>query len=200
MRITGGELAGRRLRAPRGLGVRPTADRVRESVFAWLGRCTDARVLDLYAGTGALGLEALSRGASNAVFVERSASAARALRENLQALGLAGRGRLRRAPVRAALRALGREGARFDLVLLDPPYAAGEAEGALAALLEAGVLAPEGRVVLECDRRHPPGDVPGLAPAGERRYGETLVRRFERAGDARAGRGGPEPAGDAEAE
>lgn len=200
MRITGGRLAGRRLRAPRGSGVRPTADRVREALFAWLGECAGARVLDLYAGSGALGLEALSRGAASAVFVERSGPAAETLRANVQALGLAERSRVRRAPVRAALRALGRADARFDLVLLDPPYASGEAEAALRALLAAGLLAPGARVVLECDRRHPPGEVAGLALAGERRYGETLVRRFVAAGGAREGRGGPEPAGDLEAE
>lgn len=200
MRITGGSLAGRRLRAPRGSGVRPTADRVRESLFGWLGDCTEARVLDLYAGSGALGLEALSRGAASAVFVERSRAAAAALRANLEALGLEARGRLLRAPVRTALAALGREGARFDLALLDPPYAAREAEGTLRALLAAGLLAPGARVVVECDRRHPPGVVAGLASAGERRYGETLVRRFERAAGAPEGGGEPDAAEDAEAE
>lgn len=173
---------------------------MRESLFAWLGECTEARVLDLYAGSGALGLEALSRGAERAVFVERSRTAAGVLRGNLEALGLRERGRLLRVPVRSALAALGREGARFELALLDPPYAAGEAATALRGLVAASLLAPGARVVVECDRRHPPGAVAGLAPAGERRYGETLVRCYEHAAGAPGEGGAAGAAGDAEAE
>lgn len=157
-------------------------------------------MLDLFAGSGALGLEALSRGAAAAVFVERSAGAVAALRANLRALELEARARVLRAPVRAALRGLAREGARFELALLDPPYASGAARDALEALLRAGLLAPGAIVVVESDRRHPPGDLAGLAPAGERRYGETLVRRFVHTGGGPERPGGAEPPGEAEAE
>jgi 16S rRNA (guanine966-N2)-methyltransferase len=159
--------------------VRPTSDRVREAVFARLGDLTDARVLDLYAGTGALGIEALSRGAAGAIFVERSPAALAALRANLETLGLGGASRVLSADVHTALRRLAREAERHDLVLLDPPYTAGEAESALRAVLEARVLARGATLVIETSCRHPPGEVPGLARLDERRYGDTLVVRFE---------------------
>ena len=120
MRVTGGNLAGRRLqRAP--AGVRPSGDRLRESLFARLGSCEGLRVLDLYAGTGTLGIEALSRGALEVIFVERGARSLAALRANLRALDLEGRARVLRGEVRGVLRRQGRVSGAFDLVLLDPP-------------------------------------------------------------------------------
>jgi 16S rRNA (guanine966-N2)-methyltransferase len=148
---------------------------VRESLFAWLPALEGAAVLDLFAGTGALGIEALSRGARRAVFVERARPALDALRANLATLGLEGQGRVLAGGVQAAVARLGREGERFDAIFLDPPYAAGEAQAALAAVARSGLLAPAGTLVLETSWRHPPGDVPGLAAARQRRYGETLV-------------------------
>jgi 16S rRNA (guanine966-N2)-methyltransferase len=191
LRITGGELRGRRLRAPRS-GLRPSGDRVRESLFARLGDLDGAAVLDLFAGTGALGIESLSRGAASLVCVERSRGVAAVLAENLEALGLLSSSRVLSEDVLAAVRRLGRAGERFDLVLLDPPYASGEARGALAALVEAGIAAPGAMVVLERSRSHPVADVPGLELLDERRYGDTVITRF-RAGAApepRGGRGG----------
>jgi 16S rRNA (guanine(966)-N(2))-methyltransferase RsmD len=180
MRITGGELAGRALRVPR-RAVRPTADRVRESLFSMLahrGALTGARVLDLFAGSGALGIEALSRGAREAVFVESSREVVRTLEENLAALGLAGRARVVPRAAEPALRALAAAGERFELCFLDPPYA--EALGAklLRAIAESG-LAPAGAVlVAETDRRHAPGPLPGLDLQLERRYGDTLITLY----------------------
>jgi 16S rRNA (guanine(966)-N(2))-methyltransferase RsmD len=125
MRITGGELGGRTLKAPRGLATRPTADRVRQALFNILSPLpAGARVLDLYAGSGALGIEALSRGAALAVFVEESPRAAAVLLANLADLGLSGRSQLLRLPVRRALREL-QALAPFDLIFADPPYQAG---------------------------------------------------------------------------
>ena len=144
----GRRLAGRRLRAPRG-GLRPTADRVRESVFARLGELEGVAVLDLYAGTGALGIEALSRGAASLVSVERARGVVAVIRANLEALDLRSVSRVMAIDVVGAVRSLGRAGAHFDLVLADPPYAAGEALAALEALVEAEVLAPGAVVVLE---------------------------------------------------
>lgn len=196
MRITGGRLAGRRLRAPRGAATRPTADRVRESVFARVPDVSDAAVLDLFAGTGALGIEALSRGAASAVFVERARPALAALQANLDELGLASSCRVLRNEVRVALTRLARERERFALIFMDPPYGSSEGTQALLAVAKANLLAPEGTLVLETAWRHAPGDVPGLLRADERRYGETLVVCF-RAGSAESGESdepGKEPA------
>jgi 16S rRNA (guanine966-N2)-methyltransferase len=151
---------------------------VREAVFARLGDLAGARVLELYAGTGALGIEALSRGAASAVFVERAPAVLSVLRANLAALGLEGVSRVLGMDVRTALRRLAREGLGHDLVLVDPPYAASETEAVLRAVAGAGILAPGATLVIETSRRHPPGPVPGLARLDERRYGDTLVVRF----------------------
>jgi 16S rRNA (guanine(966)-N(2))-methyltransferase RsmD len=196
MRVTGGELAGRRFAAPRGSAVRPTADRVRESLFARLGALDDALVLDLYAGSGALGIEALSRGAAGAVFVDRSAACIATLRRNLEALGLADRAHVHREDAAGAVRRLAAAGRRFHLVLADPPYASDEASRVLDAVAGAGVLAPGGAVVIEVSRRHAPGPRPGLRLVDERRYGDTLVVRYEE-GRAGATRPGPEGKGGA---
>jgi 16S rRNA (guanine966-N2)-methyltransferase len=175
LRVTGGTLRGRRLRAPRGAATRPTADRVRQSLFERLAGLQGAAVLDLFAGTGALGIEALSRGAEQAVFVERARPALACLEANLAELGLAARSRLLRSDVNAALRRLSRERQRFDLILLDPPYGAAELGEALREIVRGELLSPEGTLVLETSWRHPPGDAAGLRREDERRYGETLV-------------------------
>ena len=179
LRITGGVLAGRRFKAPSGRGVRPSTDRVRESVFATLGPLHGARVLDLYAGSGALGIEALSRGAANVVFVERASAALETLRRNLAQLGLGDRSRVLGSDVRSAIRQLGRRGERYELILMDPPYASGEAERAMVAAVESGILSPGGTVVVESSRRHLPGEVAGLERMDERRYGDTVMLRFQ---------------------
>jgi len=145
-----GEFGGRRLAAPPGRGTRPTADRVREALFSMLGDVSGAHVLDLFAGSGALGIEALSRGAASAAFVESDARAAAVVRRNLDSLGL-------RAEVRRqdALRFLAAAEGSFDLVLADPPYdSASRIAGPLAERLP-GVLAEGGRIVTESDKRIP---------------------------------------------
>jgi 16S rRNA (guanine(966)-N(2))-methyltransferase RsmD len=177
MRVTGGTLGGRRLRAPPA-GVRPSSDRLRESLFAVLGDLTGNAVLDLYAGTGALGIEALSRGACEVIFVERAPRSLAVLNENLEALALEPRCRVLREDAPRAVRRLGREGRRFGLVLLDPPYGSGEDERALEAIVAAGVLTPQGVVVVERSRRHLLSPVAGLECIDQRRYGDTVVDRF----------------------
>lgn len=177
MRITGGELRGRRFRSPGG-AVRPSSDRVREATFARLVGLEGRRVLDLYAGSGALGFEALSRGAARAVFVERAARPAAVLRANIESLGLADRTRVVAGDARRALGRLASEGERFDLAFLDPPYASDELAGALGTLVSAGLLAPGATVVVERGRRHPVPTVPGLVLLDERRYGDTVITRF----------------------
>lgn len=175
MRVIAGRLGGRRLQAPKGKATtRPTSDRVKEALFSTLGDLHGAVVLDLFAGTGALGIEALSRGAARAVFVERDRAAVAAIRANLAALELDGsRAELRVGDARGALRAAREAGETYDLVFVDPPYDhAREWAGELAELLPA-VLGPGARVVVESDRRAPAG-LP-LAVAQSKRYGDTTI-------------------------
>ena len=193
MRVTGGQLAGRRLSAPRGSAVRPTSDRVRESLFARLEPLDGVTVLDLFAGTGALGIEALSRGAASAVFVERAGPSLRCLERNLEVLGLGDRARVLRSEVHRAIRRLARSGPGFSLVLMDPPYEAADAVEVMREVRRCGILAPGGVLVLETSRRHPPGRVPGLVPLDERLHGDTLIVRYQArqaGGPPGAGRGG----------
>jgi len=177
LRVTGGRLSGRRFRVPPG-EVRPTSDRVREALFGRLGDLDGVHVLDLYAGSGALGIEAISRGAAQATFVERNARTLGVLRENLVALGIDSIASLVTGDVPAAVRRLGRAEERFDLVLIDPPYASEEPARAFEALVGSAVLHRGAMVVLERDRRHPSPGVEGLSALDERRYGDTVVARF----------------------
>lgn len=149
LRIIGGECRGRRLHFPDGKGLRPTADRVRETLFNWLqGELRGRRVLDLFAGSGALGLEALSRGAAQAVFVEQARSAAEQLRENLALLGLEDRSEVMQADAR---RFLERSAPPFDLVFLDPPFATQLLAQVSGKLESRGLLAAGAWVYLEQD-------------------------------------------------
>ncbi|HTZ86950.1 MAG TPA: 16S rRNA (guanine(966)-N(2))-methyltransferase RsmD [Solirubrobacteraceae bacterium] len=175
MRVISGELGGRRLQAPRGRATRPTSDRVREALFSMLGEMHGARVLDLFAGSGALGIEALSRGAERAVFVERDTSALRALRANLDSLDLlAPRVEVRGAEALAALGSARGRQETYDLLFIDPPYdRAGELAPGLSAALPP-LLGPAARVVVESDRRAPLEL--GLPLQRERRYGDTSIR------------------------
>jgi 16S rRNA (guanine966-N2)-methyltransferase len=186
MRLTGGLDRGRRLRAPRGAHTRPTAAKVREAIFNILGPPPEGSVLDLYAGTGALGIEALSRGALRSVFVERDHQALVALRRNLRELGLEERSVVIGAEVCSALRRLSTAGEHFSWVFLDPPYAK-ETEGVLAELSGGELLAPCAVVVVEHDRRHrPPGainsSVGGLFLTDRRMYGDTELSFFRGSG------------------
>lgn len=174
LRVIAGRLGGRRLSAPRGRTTRPTADRVREALFSMLGGIDGASVLDLFAGSGALGIEALSRGAEHALFVERDAAAVATLRGNLAQLGLEdSEARVRVGDALSALRAARRAGETYDLVFVDPPYSqARELERGLSALLPA-LLAPDARVVVESDRRAPV-ELP-LDVEQRKRYGDTTI-------------------------
>ena len=168
MRVVAGAFKGRSLRAPRGGWIRPTADRVREALFAMLGDVAGARVLDLFAGSGALGIEALSRGAGQAVFVDRDARAVAAIRRNLESVGA--EGEVRRQD---ALRFLATRPGKFDLVLIDPPYdSAARLAGPLAERLPA-VLARNAVVVTESDKRMPL-ELP-LPLARERAYRDVRI-------------------------
>jgi 16S rRNA (guanine966-N2)-methyltransferase len=185
MRITGGRFRSRALRAPRGHATRPTSDRVREALFGILasaGVLEGARVLDLYSGTGALALEALSRGAAHATLVESSREALDALRANVASLGIGDHVRVVPSDVRAAVRRTARGAAPFDLVFADPPWAlvdSGAAPRALAELVRGGALSPSATLVLEHAARSPPPDVEGLARCETRPYGDTALSFYK---------------------
>ncbi|HEX6115901.1 MAG TPA: RsmD family RNA methyltransferase [Solirubrobacterales bacterium] len=169
MRVVAGELRGRRLAAPpKRADVRPTADRVRESLFAILGDVSGARVLDLFAGTGALAIEALSRGAAGATLVDSDTALAS---RNVEALGLSDRARVVRADARSFMR---RERATFELVFCDPPYTLADRLGPELDKSLPPLLAPGARVITESAARKPLELA--LPLADERRYGETLIR------------------------
>lgn len=176
MRVIAGSRKGHKLVAPRGLDTRPTSDRVRENVFNLVGPVDGARVLDLFAGSGALGIEALSRGAASAVFVERDPDAVRAIERNLDRLRLTGA----RVVGSDVLRTIAQEaiaGGKYDLVLLDPPYGMlNEIQSKLARHLPP-LLAADGLLVFETDARTEP-ELP-LPVRTSRKYGQTRVTLFE---------------------
>jgi len=176
-RVIAGHLGGRRLSAPPGRGTRPTSERVREAVFSMLGTLDGEAVLDLFAGSGALGVEALSRGAARAVFVERSHGALAALVRNMRDLGLPGeQAELRRGDVARVLRTARDAHETYDLVFIDPPYRHASALGHELSALLPPLLSPVARVITESDRRDPLGL--NLALGDERRYGDTLIRIY----------------------
>ena len=177
MRIVGGQWRGRRLAGPSGEGLRPTADRLRESIFNVLAHghddaCAGARVIDLFAGTGALGLEALSRGASHALFVDDGSEARALIRANVEALGAGGITRIFR---RDATRLGPTQDAPYTLAFLDPPYGKGLAPRALASLREGGWLAPGALVVVEEAAGAGIGEIAGFARLERRDYGDTQI-------------------------
>jgi 16S rRNA (guanine966-N2)-methyltransferase len=176
VRVVAGQFGGRRLAAPRGTGTRPPADRVREALFSLLGPVEGLRVLDLFAGSGALGIEALSRGAAEATFVDSAPRAVRAVADNLRELGIEG-ATVARRDARAFLRKASAAGRQYDLVFLDPPYRRAGGLGPELSQALPDVLLPAARVASESDRRSPLEL--SLKLAVERRYGDTLIRIHE---------------------
>ncbi|MDG4759610.1 16S rRNA (guanine(966)-N(2))-methyltransferase RsmD [Micromonospora sp. WMMD710] len=179
-RIVAGSLGGRRIAAPPGAGTRPTSDRVREALFSAVESEVDldgARFADLYAGSGAVGLEALSRGARHVLLVESDPKAARVIRENVTTLRAGSAVRLVTGKVATVL-AAGPDGDPYDVVFADPPYAVPDAEitALLTTLVDGGWLAPDALVVVERSRRTREFDwVDGITPQRSRRYGETTL-------------------------
>ena len=176
MRVVAGQARGRRLQTPRGLGVRPTSERVRQALMDILAPWTQGRRwLDLYAGSGAVGIEALSRGAGQVVFVERHRLACRTILANLQQTGLQDRAELRCQEVRSALAQLAQEGRRFDVIFADPPYQPHGAPLEELEILLVRLLAPGGLVAVEHSARHRPPRWASLRRVREARYGETQI-------------------------
>lgn len=180
MRIVAGSARGRPIVGPKGKGIRPTADRVRETLFNVLGQFLDGeQVLDLYAGTGALALEALSRGAGRAVLVDQDREAVQLCRRNAEGTGFTGQVEVLHRPVSKAVVELGRAGRKFDLVFADPPYAAHVVQQILEGVEENHLLGGSGTVVIEHDRREEaPVEHGRLRKVDERRFGDTVVSIF----------------------
>ena len=183
MRVIAGTAGGRKLEAPKGMLTRPTPDRVREALFSILyDRAVDARVLDLFAGTGALGIEALSRGAAYAVFVELDLPTAAVVRKNIQAVGFAERARVLTQPAGRAIAELTRSGDVFDLAFLDPPYDDGLL-GPTMSLLDKSPIISVGALVV-CEHRSsdkPPEPPPSFVLEDTRGYGEVSLSFYLRA-------------------
>ena len=181
MRIVSGEFRGKALVAPKGQATRPTSDRARQAIFnilehaPWSGGVRDRRVIDLFAGSGALGFEALSRGAAFCLFVETDEAARGAIRENVDSLGLFGRTRVHRRDATQLGVRPGADGPAFDLAFLDPPYAKGLGEQALTRLVEGGWLAPGAIVVFERGVSEPPFEAAGFEALDARDYGAARV-------------------------
>lgn len=178
MRVIGGKAKGHRLVAPKGRVVRPTIDRVREALFSIIGPdLLQQRVLDLYAGVGTLGIEALSRGAEHATFVERDPRAVEALTRNLKSVRFDELAEVFRVPVKDALRKLSARGCEYDLIFLDPPYRIRtlDLRDVLEALLTRGLVVSGGRIILEHSSARPPVEIEGLGIESQRVYGDTAL-------------------------
>ncbi len=180
VRVISGRLKGRTLVAPKGLSLRPTSDRVRESIFNLLQRRFPAgHVLDLFAGTGALGIEALSRGGETAVFVEKSPESIAALRKNIAHCGLEKETEILIKDVQRAIEILQDREISFDLIFLDPPYGKGLAGRTLESLSRSSILASAGLIVAEHSPAETLEEFPFLERVDRRKYGGTLVSLFQ---------------------
>jgi len=181
MRIVGGQFRGRALVAPEGTGTRPTSDRAREALFNvlahadWAPDLNGARVIDLFAGSGALGFEAISRGGAFCLFVETDDGARGAIRENAEALGLFGKTRVHRRSATDLGTRPGSAGEAFDIAFLDPPYGKGLGEQTLTRLIEGDWLAPEAVVVFERAANDLDLSAPGYEVLDERTWGAARV-------------------------
>jgi 16S rRNA (guanine966-N2)-methyltransferase len=188
LKVCAGTARGTILKSPRAAGVRPTLARVRQAIFSALsGKTAGSHVLDLYAGTGAMGIEALSQGAAQAAFVDISPKCLRTIKENLELAGLSARASIVRGDAPQIVRRLGRQNRKFDIVILDPPYEASEVknnspsliEKTLRALVESDILRANSRVIVEhSERVAAPEAVAGLKLLSARRYGDTSVSVF----------------------
>jgi len=182
MRVIAGEVKGRRLKVPKRKGVRPTSDYLREALFGILGSSVrGVRFLDLYAGSGAVGIEALSRGGAEVVFLEQDPACLRVLRENVERTGL-GQNRLLGGDVLRVLPRLARQRESFDIIFLDPPYGTGLAPRTLEVVASGGLLRPHGVVIVEHFAKEPlPERIGNLRRIRERTHGQTMLSFYARA-------------------
>lgn len=196
MRVITGSAKGRPLKTVKGRDIRPTADRVKESLFNVIGpRVIDADFLDLFAGSGNVGIEALSRGAASCTFVELMTPHLKVVEENLAATGLGARAELLRRDARAATQDLGARGRRYDLIFVDPPYSKDLVPQALEGIAANGLLKPDGVVFCEHHSKDAvpttvptPGDAGGLTRVRELVFGETVISLYRMESNATDGR------------
>jgi len=183
MRISGGEARGRRIGLPRGCRIRPTADRIKESLFDILPPVRERSFLDLFAGSGCVGMEALSRGVRFAAFVEKDARLAGAIRANLALLGFSGRAEVVAADAQTGIGRLAGRAERFDVLFADPPYDEGYVKVTLQWLEKADILAADGIIVIQHSVREAPdpSSLRILKPADQRRYGDTVLSFLKKA-------------------
>ena len=185
MRIIGGTAKGRRLASFRGMSIRPTSDRVREAIFNILQCSKDAgfpfrKVLDLFAGTGAVGIEALSRGAETVTFVDNDPTAVKIIRKNLETCGFSGMTSIINMDVQPSLTLLDKKGERFDLIFIDPPYHASLTGTALHCIEERGLLNKAGIIVVESSKRMIwDGELKDIELFDRRKYGDTVVSFYK---------------------
>lgn len=184
MRIIAGSLKGRSIATMEGRDTRPTLDRVKEALFGKLQfRIQNRSVLDLFAGSGSLGLEALSRGAARAAFNDASRAAVGVVKKNVETFGVSDRAEITCMDYAAALRSYAAAGKKFDIAFLDPPYDSGVAQKAAEMIVQLGLLAEDGLIVIEHNEKSVPQSVPGLfAVTDRRKYGYVYLAFIEREG------------------
>ncbi|HEY3373997.1 MAG TPA: 16S rRNA (guanine(966)-N(2))-methyltransferase RsmD [Candidatus Aquicultor sp.] len=184
MRVIAGSAKGRRLAAPKGMSIRPTADRVKESIFNIVGQeVVDAVVLDVFAGTGNLGIEALSRGADKAYFIDSSDEAIATIKKNLDNTGFIDKAVIMKSQAERAVKQLAAEALTFDLIFLDPPYRISVSFlDAILFNLACQALRPDGLLVLEHDAKGEVRGIEGLVLISTRLYGDTAVSLYRREG------------------
>ncbi len=179
LKLVGGQAKGQKLRGPRSAGIRPAAARVRKSIFDILGDLKGQRVLDLFAGTGSMGIETLSRGAEEVTFVDDNAQAVKLLFHNLKKLDFLKQAHILQEKAQTAIKRLARKKLQFDLIFVDPPYDKGHVERALKVLDGLDLLAAEGQVLCEHSPRELPPFLSRLQCVDTRKYGQTLVSFFK---------------------
>ena len=181
MRVIGGNARGRRLKVPKGQAVRPTSDRVKEALFNILPHdLSGIRLLDLFAGTGNVSIEAISRGAAEAILIDSSEKSGKVIRENLRSVGFTDRASIRIAPVSRALRSLALRGETFDMIFLDPPYQRNCIKACLEAIASGDLLRAFGTLVVEHSaREQPQAEYGSLVLKDQRKYGDTCLSFFE---------------------
>ena len=184
LKIVSGSAKGRKLKGPKTAGIRPATAQVRKSVFQILGDLTGFKVLDLFAGTGSMGLEALSHGAEEVVFVDSGQASISLLFKNLETLGFLQCSHIIKKSAAAAIALLHQKKVSFDLIFLDPPYDRGLVDSTLQKLASFPLLAPEGRLLIEHSPREKPTFLSGLRKVDERKYGQTFVTFLQRKPDA----------------
>jgi 16S rRNA (guanine(966)-N(2))-methyltransferase RsmD len=175
LRIVGGTAKGRKLKGPKKTGIRPASARVRKSLFEILSPLEDMVILDLFAGTGSMGMEALSKGAKEVTFVDNDRHAISLLFENLTRTGFLSQAHVVKKSAQLAIPWLSQRGKHYDLIFLDPPYNQGHVDGCLKLLLKFSLLKSDGMVVCEHSPQEKPTIFSGLEVADERKYGQTLV-------------------------